>query len=211
MNLQELKDKFYTELAGVFISDGFKYLKSKGRFERLDEGIRYSYAFIFHSRTNEVAIESFIYIEHQETERIYKKATGHTTSSTIGNEVGKIIRNPDGLMKDFQSMDLIIETSKDLIKAIDQVVRVFYEVAIPYYNTFNSLDAIDRVLNDEPDTISVHANAQFFRVPKGLITAHLRDRQDLETLLAKYDEKMNGVSDLFQDRYESIKEHLKFY
>lgn len=208
INQPYLREHLYKALTPEFQTENFTLKKSKDRYEKIQSGFRFSYCFLFHRRSSEVAIEQFIYIEHLETERIYKKSSGYSTSGTIGNEIGKIVRNPNDLMRDHQSMELIVKLEEDLPETIKQIKFLLKEVAIPYYNRFSSLKSLDSILNDRPEEITVHANAQYFRFVKGLIIAKLIGREDYHQLALLYDKKMKTMADVFNERYWRVREYL---
>lgn len=208
MILREVKEGIYNLIEEHVVQYNFKFNKSKGYFEKSSNGCRFIYKPLFHSRSSEIAIELFVLIEYIEAEKIYKKASGHMVFETIGNEVGKLIHNPDGKMIDHRSVDLIIRSESDIYQTAKLAKKYFEEVALPYYETKGCLKEIDRVLNENPDQISVHANVQFFRCPKGLIIAKLAGRKNYHELEKKYDEKMASMSALYKYRYEGIKDYL---
>lgn len=208
ISIELTRGKIFPNLEPEFLELGFKYIKSKDRYEKVVDGCRLIYSFLFHRRSDEIAIEIFVLIEHIKTAKIYKKATGHSLSNTIGNEIGKIFRNPNGKMKDHTSENLIIRTERDIKQVERDIIKFFKEIAIPYYETNGSLEKIDEILNANTQEITVHSNTQYFRCPNGLIVAKLTNRLDYDELASIYDKKMEGVSDLFKNRYEAVKTHL---
>lgn len=208
ISIELLKQKIFTKLESEFLELGFKFSKSKDRYEKVTNGCRLIYSFFFYKRSNEIAIEIFVLIEHIKTAKIYKKATGHTLSNTIGNEVGIIVKNPDGKMKDHRSEDLTIQSENDVNQLEKDILKYFKQVAMPYYESNGSLEKIDEILNANTNEITVHANTQYFRCPNGLIVARLINRANYDELVSIYDKKMEDVSELFKDRYEAVKTHL---
>lgn len=208
ISIELIKQKTFTNLESEFSELGFKFNKSKDRYEKINNGCRLIYSFIFHKRSDEIAIEIFVLIEHIKTAKIYKKATGHILSSTIGNEVGKIFRNPSGKMEDHTSQNLTIQSEKDICLLEKDILKYFNQIAIPYYESNGSLEKIDEILNANTNEISVHANTQYFRCPNGLIVAKLANRVNFDELVSVYDKKMEGISELFKNRYEAVKSHL---
>ncbi|MCU0379328.1 MAG: hypothetical protein MUC78_13825 [Bacteroidales bacterium] len=209
MILSEIKDKIFGSLIGYFAEKDFKYVKTKDCFEQRTEDFRFVYKFLFHTRKSEIAIELFVLIEHNETERIYKNATNHIVFETIGNEIGKLVRNPDGKMKNHHSIDLIISEISDVSNITSLVKKYFEEIALPYYKKNGNLNRIDEILNSKPEEISVHSNAQFFRCPKGLIVAKLNNRGNFKELQEKYDKKMEFMNELAKQRYLKVKTYLE--
>lgn len=208
MILHEVKEKFFRSIDDELISNGFKLVKSKNWYEKKQADCKLILFFQFHKRSEEIAIEAFCYIQHLETEKVYKTATKHAMSHTIGNEIGKLINNQGQGIQDHSSYELIIETDTDIANASNEIIRLYEAFIKSYFKENSNLNRIDSILNDFPDQINVHSNEQFFRCPKGLIVAKLNGRENFQELEYKYDIKMAKVADLFKSRYEAVKEYL---
>jgi hypothetical protein len=208
MTLQKIKSELFKSLEVYFAEKDFRLIKTKDRFENTSGSFRFIFKLLFHTRKKEIAIELFVLVEHIETERIYKDATGHIIFETIGNEIGKLLRNPDGQMSDHHSQDLIIRNLSDVKEQVHLIKKYFEEIAVPYYSQNGNLSRIDEILNNNPQKISVHANAQYFRCPKGLIVAKLNNRPNYKELEKIYDKKMESMNELSRDRYLKVKLYL---
>jgi hypothetical protein len=208
MTLQKIKSELFESLEVYFAENDFRLIKTKNRFENTSGSFRFIYKLLFHARKKEIALELYVLVEHIETERIYKDATGHIIFETIGNEIGKLIRNPDGIMRDHHSQDLIIRKLSDVKGKVHLIKKYFEEIALPYYSKNGNLNRIDEILNNNPQEISVHANAQYFRCPKGLIVAKLNHRPNYKELEKIYDKKMESMNELSRDRYLKVKLYL---
>ena len=207
IRIAELKEHLYLSLELIMEANGFKLKKSLSLFEKKVNDIKYVLKFLFHVRSHEIAIEVFALIYYIPAEKLYKKASG-ISMETIGNEIGKLFRNPDGKMVDHRSEDICISERSELDFVVEKVLSMFNSVALPYYQRFNTIDDIDSVLNDNPTEVSVHANAQYFRCPNALIVAKLAKRQDYNELEKIYNERMSTVSEVFKERYDKVKDLL---
>ena len=208
MTLSQVKSKIFENLIDPFKKEGFRHVISKDTFEKKTIDFTFVYKLLFHSRTSEIAIELFALIEHNETERIYKAATNHVIFETIGNEIGKLIYNTNGKINNDNSIDLMIREEFDIKITIDLIKKYFNDVALPYFKNNCSLNKIDEILNSKPEEVSVHANAQYFRCPKGLIVAKLNNRSNYKELEEKYDKKMEAMNELAKQRYLKVKAYL---
>lgn len=206
--ISELKEYVYNRLSVLMQKEGFIFKKSLDSFECKKNNFKYTFKLLFHVRNNEIAIEVFALIYYLPAEKIYKSASG-LSLETIGNEIGRLVKNSDDVMLDHQSDDVRVSNREQFSSQTDRIFTMFKQVALPYYRRFNDIQAIDSILNDKPDRISVHANAQYFRCPMGLITAKLVGRSDYKDLERIYDEKMKNVNSIFKDRYENVKIALK--
>lgn len=60
------------------------------------------------------------------------------------------------------------------IKSWGKIVRKFYEeYAVPFFEKYNSVDAIDKLLNENPATRVIYCDDLGWRIIKGLIAAKL--------------------------------------
>lgn len=189
---------------------GYKFVKSKDVYEKKQGDFKYKVHFFSHKRSTETAIEMFVYIEHLPTAKVYKKSTSfNLLLSTIGNEVGRLRDNDDGKIQSHYSNDIILESEEDIKNASEEVIDLFTNIAEPYFKRYGDLETIDRILNDNPDIISVHRNDQYNRYPLGLIVAKLNNRSNYEELKEKYDILIQEMSEMYIERYKQVKEFLK--
>ncbi|MFV0234163.1 hypothetical protein OBK30_14070 [Empedobacter falsenii] len=85
-----------------------------------------------------------------------------------------------------------IKTQED-IKEWGEIVRKFYEeYAIPFFEKYNSVDSIDRLLNDKPTEKVIYLDDLGQRIIKGLIAAKLNNNP-----------KYNELRDYYKSEVES--------
>lgn len=85
-----------------------------------------------------------------------------------------------------------IQTHED-IKEWGKIVRKFYEeYAVPFFEKYNSIDAIDKLLNENPTEKVIYLDDLGWRIIKGLIAAKLNNNP-------KYDE----LRDYYKSEVES--------
>ncbi|CAM1367729.1 hypothetical protein TPENAI_60277 [Tenacibaculum litopenaei] len=189
---------------------GYNFVKSRDIYEKKQGDFKHKIHFFSHKRSTETAIEMFVYIEHIPTAKIYKKATSFNfLPSTIGNEIGMIENNDDGKIDNSFYNDIILESEEDIKNASEEIIDLFTNIAEPYFKRYGDLETIDRILNDNPDIISVHRNDQYNRYPLGLIVAKLNNRSNYEELKEKYDILIQEMSEMYIERYKQVKEFLK--
>jgi hypothetical protein len=105
-------------------------------------------------------------------------------TSTMGNSVGSLIG------KSSRDCEFLVETDADVPAVTEKVIEVFRDFAIPYFNKWRSLQAIDAELNDDPASKTKHRGLAWFRCSTGLIVARLLGRTDYEKLAEIYTEIM---------------------
>lgn len=85
-----------------------------------------------------------------------------------------------------------IQTLED-IKEWGKIVRKFYdEYAIPFFEKYNSVDAIDKLLNENPTEKVIYLDDLGWRIIKGLIAAKLNNNP-----------KYNELQDYYKSEVES--------
>jgi hypothetical protein len=85
-----------------------------------------------------------------------------------------------------------IKTQDDIIEW-GKIVRKFYEdYAVPFFEKYNSIDAIDKLLNDHPTEKVIYLDDLTWRIIKGLISAKLNGNK-----------KYNELRDYYRNEVES--------
>lgn len=85
-----------------------------------------------------------------------------------------------------------IKTEED-IKEWGKIVRMFYEeYAVPFFEKYNSVDSIDKLLNDNPTEKVIYLDDLGWRIIKGLIAAKLNNNP-----------KYNELRDYYKSEVES--------
>jgi hypothetical protein len=97
-------------------------------------------------------------------------------------------------------------SSESQIHAVaGQIADVFDEFALPYFEKWSSLEAIDAELNDEPAKQTIHRGAGWLRCSTGIIVAKLVGRPNYRQLAGFYHDVMAGVSKGFYlKRFEAL-------
>ena len=82
--------------------------------------------------------------------------------------------------------DAKIKTEED-IKEWGKIVRKFYEeYAVPFFEKYNTVDAIDKLLNENPTEKVIYLDDLGWRIIKGLIAAKLNNNPNYNKLRDYY-------------------------
>jgi hypothetical protein len=149
-----------------------------------------------------VRIERVEEIFHQTSgiERKYRKGT-----PTMGAPVGALLGENDP-----RSCDLLLDSYSEVASVTEKIMGVFCEHALPYFEHWGSLQAIDAELNDNPGERRVHWALAWLRCSTGIIVAKLLGRPDYEQLAAFYTEVMTRDNKGFYlKRFLALLESLK--
>lgn len=74
-------------------------------------------------------------------------------------------------------------------------------MAVPYFETYDSLEAIDKALNEHPEEPCVHMLNERGRCSRGLVVAKLVKRPNYDELLRIYDEKVLRLGPVTYKKY----------
>ena len=102
-----------------------------------------------------------------------------------------------------------IKTEED-IKEWGKIVRKFYEeYAVPFFEKYNAVDAIDKLLNDNPTERVIYCDDLGWRIIKGLIVAKLNNNPKYNELKDYY---ISEVESKFQGyfMYEKCMKTIDF-
>jgi hypothetical protein len=105
-------------------------------------------------------------------------------TSTMGAPVA-VTLGKDRLAYRFQ-----LESYAEVYSVADQLLRVLQEAALPYFERWGSLAAIDAELNNDPGKRSVHRGLAWFRCSTGIIVARLVGRPYYDELAVIYTDVM---------------------
>ncbi len=86
--------------------------------------------------------------------------------------------------------EIPLATAAQVETATDQLMEIFREYALPFYDRWGSLEAIDAAVNANPHERVLYRSLAWFRCSTGLITARLTGRQDYDRLFHAYTEIM---------------------
>jgi hypothetical protein len=103
---------------------------------------------------------------------------------TIGGAIGNILKN------DNRACEFLLESESHIAPVTEKIVQVFREFALPYFDKFKSLIAVDAELNTKPTERTPHRVAPWLRCSTGIIVAKLIGRPDYQHLADVYTDVM---------------------
>jgi hypothetical protein len=149
-------------------------------------------------------VEPHVSLRVEQVERIFHQTSGfepqHQDTATLGGSVGDIL---GGNTSDAR---FLLESSGQLDTVVARLMELFQTVALPYYQRWSSLYAIDAELNDHPAVRSPHRGGPpLWRCSTGLIVAKLVQRQEYGALAQYYADVMRRVSNgFYYARYQAL-------
>jgi hypothetical protein len=148
-------------------------------------------------------------IRFERVEEIFHRSSGYPPKSqkdtpTIAATVGDLVA------RDFRACRFRIVSEDDIPSATQGIVEVFCGIALPYYDKFGSLSAIDRDLNERPCEPTLNQGFPWLRCSAGIIVAKLVNRPNFADLEACYRSTMERVDDgFYTSRFYNLLESLK--
>jgi hypothetical protein len=99
----------------------------------------------------------------------------------------------------------VYESESQVATVADTIVSHFRDLAVPYFERWGSIHAIDAELNAHPTRPSIHRKTAWLRCSTAIIVARLVGRADYELLAAIYTDLMTRDSGGFHlARFENL-------
>lgn len=173
MNNNKLKIIFLDCLSEKFKLEGFKYSKAKSAFVRkVDFGEQwYTLTFLKYSGQEGFEINPGHHLRYEEVESFYHKTSSFSKNdqkgtTTIGCSLENYLANGKDMFR------RSIKSEGDAIIACNYYCDLYKDKMNPFFKTFNTLERLHKLINDNPDK-ELNIINPIFRGIKGLIIAHL--------------------------------------
>jgi hypothetical protein len=206
MKAEEIKNKISQQLKAKFLSKGFDYKKSSNLFIRKISGYTHYFYIDQLAWSDHYSVNVRLYISVKQVEDFLEKILGKQRNRfTLGGDIGKIKFSPDGKTVVNKSIGIIIMFEKDVDAAAETLASYFDDIALPFFDQYSNLKAVDEILNSAPfDNVPAYASGNFdTRCMKGLIVAMLVANLEYDNLVKVYDKEMATT---FQDfRQDAMK------
>jgi hypothetical protein len=132
---------------------------------------------------------------------------------TLGNDIGRIYRSPDGREVLNANLSIWLRQDEDIDAAIESLLRYYEDIACPYFAKYSTLEAIDDIINNPPfKHCPAHVGGNLDdRCMKGLIVARLTNNSKFEALTNTYDEAIKHTMNSESiENYNKVKEFLMY-
>jgi hypothetical protein len=147
MNKQEIKNTFQSLVSNDLLKYGFKLNKQTSIFTRKTSYGWDKFQLNFLNRSNGWDIDFGMLIRLNEIEKIYHVGSYfeekyHSTTSTIAIDIGTYLNDED-------SYRIFLDEDSELDEFYTMTVRLFKEVALPFFEKYNSIQELDNAINVE--------------------------------------------------------------
>jgi hypothetical protein len=205
----KLKAALFATLREQLSGEGFTLKPARNTFVRVHEGRSDFFQLVCLDAKPGWRIQPNVGIRIERVEDIFHKTSGFEAkyqgdTPTIGAAVGNI---EDG---DNRACEFLLETPADVHRIAGEIMKVFHEFAIPYFNKFSSLSAIDAELNTRPTERTPNRPFSWLRCSTGIIVAKLVGRPDYDTLAMIYSDFLARTNKGFYlKRFKALLESLR--
>ena|SRR2546423_6170030 len=209
-----LKEKIISGLNDKFTQDGFKYKKTMNEFVRSQGDFSYKFYIEQLAWSSSYSLDIQLYISQKKIETILKKIIGKWRHNiTMGQDIGRIYNSPDGREIVNGSLSIWLYQNEDVEAAIESLEWYYNDIAKPYFQQYQTLEAVDDIINNPPFNhcpAYVGGNLDN-RCMKGLIVARLVDNPRYNELVAIYDEAIKEtMNEVSIENYYKVREYLMY-
>jgi len=213
LKASEIKKAIAQNFGTRLKSDGYVYNASKNEFYSRKEEFTFLFNIVQTAWSDHYSLSVRLYISNKQVESTYESILGSSHKLTIGNSIERIAKSPDGREVINGNMAVLLLQDQDIDAAVETLERYYITIAKPYFEKYNSLTELDKLINNPPfDHCPAHVGGSFTnRCIKGLIVARLVDNPKFDEIVTIYDEvikeTMNSES---IDKYYAVKEFLMY-
>ncbi len=186
MNYREVKKELKKEFESFLKPIGYKSKTSNQgcRFLLKNESSQFILGYAITNYIDEFYIGCYIQIEIKTIEKIRELLYNDEGGYAIGANIDSYFNELNYSYK--------ITTQEDIIEW-GKIVKKFYEeYVVPFFEKYNTLDSIDKLLNDHPTEKVIYSSDLGWRIIKGLIVAKLN-----------VNPKYNELRDYYKSEVES--------
>lgn len=211
MNLKEVKEELNKAITQGIEQYGFSFIKKANQWEREIPGGTQIFYLLYYKHPNSILVDAMFKVKLFLIEDIYHRVTkkgedAFDATLTIGASVVQIMQFYDeglkiGLGK---QASYLIETTADLDLLKKVFPKRFEEYVLPYFNSYSSIDKVDRLLNEYPREISIHNYLYPVRACIAIIAAKLNRNPEYSQLIRIYNEETKNANPHFRKEFEDL-------
>jgi hypothetical protein len=209
MKFSDLKSGILESLRPELAKHGFSLSAKHGRFVRKHGEISDDFTLVCRDDKPGCKVEPHVAVRIERVEEIYHQTSWfrpehRKNTCTVGGSVGELSNRPS------HRLEFLTTQESGISRVVEGVLKVFQDFALPYFEQYGSLRAIDHELNDDPAKRTRQRALATFRCSTGMIVAKLLARADYDQLASFYLQVMKTDNDGFYLKYfKALLESLK--
>ena len=180
MNYSEVKKELKKEFENFLKPLGYKSKSSSQGcvFELINQDFEFVLGFAVANYNPIYGVGCYIQIIPYKIEKVREFLFDNEGGNAIASNIGNYFNELNYRYK--------IQTQED-VEEWGKIVRKFYEeYAVPFFEKYNTIDAIDKLLNDSPTEKVIYCDDLGWRIIKGLIAAKLNNNTKYNELRDYY-------------------------
>lgn len=209
---RELQKVVFDRLELPLTEAGFKLIRSKDKFIRRHQDREDIFLLTCLDAKPGLRLNPAVAVRFGEVEEIFHKVSDieqkfQSESVTIGAPIGEVIG------EGARSCSFVVDNLEEAASTSEKIDATFKDIALPYFERFSTLEAIDEDINQSPLERAINRGGLVWhRCATGLIVARLVDRPNYLELVQIYSEMLrnaNGGRDLYRlEKLVSILYHV---
>jgi hypothetical protein len=206
---EQLKTAMFESLVAPLRGHGFTLRASRDQFVRRHDDVTDIFQLTCLDGKPGLRVQPGVAVRFDLVEEIFHRTSGFEVkhqkdTPTIGSKVGNILSGSN------RTCEFQIESRAHLQRATEGVLSVFLEFALPYFEKYSSLQAVDAELNTRPTERTPNRIAPWLRCATGVIVAKLTGRTDYDELVRVYTDVMkHSDRGFYLARFQALVESLK--
>lgn len=214
MKSTEVKERVASGFGKLLKEDGFVYKKTKNLF--LSQREEFDYFFIIEqlSWSDHFSINVHLAISQKKIENILEKIICNVRDKyTFWQDIARIYKSPDHRQIINGNLVVLLFQDEDVEATVESLEGYYENIARPYFKRYESLEAIDDIMNNPPyEYCPADIGGGFDnRCMKGLIVARLVNNPNYNNLLNIYDEEIKGtMNEKSIENYYKVREYLSY-
>ena len=203
-NEKNLKLQLFDAVKPKLETQGFKLNAAKNLFVRkIEKNISDRFMLVSPYSYSAWQVRPSVAIRIEILEDIYHQVSGYEKKNqqgtpSIGNSIGSM------MFGDVQKCQFAMSSIADVMHTAEKLESVFNDIALPYYQKYGSIKAIDELLNSQPNEQSRH-RLPWERCATGIIAAKLVGRNDYDNLVNIYTEKLKVIQNgFYSDKFRKL-------
>ena|SRR5690242_19714893 len=211
MNKKQLRIALLQSIASQLSEEGFILKVEKDRFIRPHQGVVDIFQLVFLDAKDTLRIQPNVSVRIECVENIFHQTSNfeakfQNDTPTIGISVGHLIGGNN------QACEFILRQNSEVLTTAKEIVSVFKKIALPYFQKYDSIKAIDAELNSEPTKLTLHRIAPWLRCATGIIVAKLVNRPNYDQLVQVYSKVMSSSDKGFYfRRFKALVKSLELF
>lgn len=191
--MKDARKKLLAVLKPRMVERGYRLHSASDRFVRSVGDFSYRFHTRFLNGPQGVEVEPEIGIRSEAVERIFHQTSTYAPQYHSGTPtIGASLVNLEGV--ELMTYRCPISTDDEVLPVAERLMVLLETKAIPYFEQYGSLEAIDHLLNDQLDERVPGCSFGLPRETRGLIVAKLVARPNYQELVEFYRSRIIKIS-----------------